>query len=618
MSMLERKDIEDKYKWDIERMYPDEDIWEKDLDEALNLSKDFKRHSDSVAKDPSSLLIQLNESTKISRIFEKVIVYARQKRDEDNSNSKYVEMTGKAMDAASKISANTSFFTPMLLSSDEDKIFSYFNIESGLETYRFMLESLFRNKKHVLSKEEETILANLADIRGASGEIFSMLNNVDIDFGNTTDDNGEIINITHGNYSKLMESPNRKLRKKVFEQMYDKYKRLNNTLSVVYSYNVKNFVIDSKIRKYNDVLSSALDSENIPSLIYTNLIETVHKHLPSMYKYVNIRKKVLGLDEHKMYDIYVPLIEPKTKKCNFDEAVSICCKALSPLGEEYVNRFKDGVLKERWVDVYENKGKTSGAYSFGSYDSFPYILMNFNDEINDAFTLIHEGGHSMHSIYTRENQPFIYGSHSIFTAETASTVNEILLMNYMIDNSANKDEKIYWISKYIDAFKSTVFRQTMFSEFELLSHNYVEKGGQLTAKWLNNTYDNLNTLYYGPEISHDEFIQYEWSRIPHFYRPFYVYQYATGYSGASSIVSSILSKSSDMNNDNGHFGKLAANDYIEFLKSGDSNYPIELLKIAGIDMSSNKSIERAMITFDNLVEELDNLIDSGDYYVKSK
>lgn len=608
MSILERKEIEEKYKWNIERMYPDEALWEKDLENAVNLSKEFIKHSKSVAKDPEALLLQLRERTEISRIFENVIVYARQRRDEDNSNPKYVEMMGRAMDAASKISANTSFFTPMLLSSNEEEVFSYLNTEPELEVYRFMLESLFRNKKHILSTEEESILANLSDVREASGEIFTMLNNVDIDFGKISDENGDILSLTHGNYSKFMESKNRDLRKKAFEQMYGKYRDLNNTLSVIYSYNVKNFVADQKIRKYDDVLSQALDSENIPANIYLNLIEIVHKHLASMYKYVEIRKNILGIDEHKMYDIYVPLVEPKVKKCTFDEALSICCKALSPLGDEYVNRFRRGVTEERWVDVYENKGKTSGAYSFGSYDSFPYILMNFTEEINDAFTLIHEGGHSMHSVFTRENQPFIYGGHSIFTAETASTVNEILLMNYLIDNASDKNEKIYWINKYIDAFKSTVFRQTMFSEFELLSHQHVENGGQLTAEWLNETYDKLNTLYYGPAISHDNYIQYEWSRIPHFYRPFYVYQYATGYSGASAIVSSILGTSDKMNNTNGHHGKSAALDYIEFLKSGDSNYPIELLKIAGIDMSKATSIERAMNTFDKLVEDLSNLI----------
>lgn len=608
MSILARNEIEEKYKWDIERMYPNEDLWEKDLNKAVKMSKDFMRHQGLVAEDAKNLLKQLNESAAISRTFENVIVYARQKRDEDNANPRYVEMTGRAMDAASIISTNTSFFTPELISHDEDKILAYLEIEPELETFRFMLTSLFRNKRHVLSPEEESILANISEVRNASGEIFTMLNNVDIDFGTIEDEDGNTVNLTHGNFSKLMESPKRDLRRNVFEQMYGKYKELNNTIAVMYSYNVKDFVIGSRIRKYDDVLSAALDSENIPTPLYTNLIEIVHKHLPSMYRYIDIRKRVLKTPDHKMYDIYVPLIEMENKKYTFEEAVSICCKALTPLGDEYVSRFRNGVLNEKWVDVYENRGKTSGAYSFGSYDSYPYILMNYNDEISDAFTLIHEGGHSMHSVFTRESQPFIYGSHSIFTAETASTVNEILLMNYLIDNSSSNSEKLYWITKYIDAFRATVFRQTMFAEFELKAHRLVEEGGQLTSEWLNETYDGLNNLYYGPGITHDELIKYEWSRIPHFYRPFYVYQYATGYSGASAIVSSILGKSVNEANNNGNYGKMAAADYIDFLRTGDSNYPIGLLKIAGIDMSAKETIERAMITFDKLVSQLSELV----------
>lgn len=517
-------------------------------------------------------------------------------------------MTSKAMSAAAKISACTSFFTPELINCDENKIFSFLNEFPGLKEYEFMLKSLFKEKKHILSAQEENIMANLSEVRGASGEIFSMLNDADLDFGEVIDCAGNKVHLTHGNYTKLMESEDRNVRKNVFERMYSKYKELNNTISVMYSYNVKNGIIGARLRNYDGVLNAALDSENIPREVYTNLIEELHAHLPSMYRYVNVRKRVLGVDNIKMYDMYKPLATLNNSKCTFEDAVELCCKALSPLGTEYVERFKDGVTTKRWVDVYENKGKTSGAYSFGSYDSYPYILMNFNEDIKDVFTLIHEGGHSMHSVYTRENQPFIYGSHSIFTAETASTVNETLLINYLIDNAENINDKIYWINYYIDAFKSTVFRQTMFAEFELKVHDYVESGNQLTADWLNKTYDELNTLYFGDSLEHDDYIKYEWSRIPHFYRAFYVYQYATGYSGANAIVRSILGKTEADKNDNRHFGKAAAKDYIEFLKTGDSNYPIELLKIAGVDMSSKNCIEKALNTFGSLVKNLDELI----------
>lgn len=608
MPILNRNEIKDKYKWDIERMYPDENKWELDLNKCIELSNDFLKYQGSVGENPSALLVQLEQSSNISRLFENVIVYARQRRDEDNANPKYIEMMGKAIDSASIISSNTAFFTPELISKEKDEIMSFLKKEPRLKIYEFMLDSIFKEKKHILSSKEESLLANLADIRDASSEIFTMLNNVDIDFGIVKDKNGEEFNLTHGNYTKLMESDDRDLREEVYKQMYSKYKSLNNTLSVIYSYNVKNYVTSSKIRNYDDVLSYALDSENISPEIYRDLIDVVHAHLPSMYKYIKIKKRVLGIDDLGMHDIYLPITSLEDKKCSFEEAVNLCSIALSPLGDDYVKRFKKGVLNERWVDIYENKGKTSGAYSFGSYDSYPYILMNYNNEIDDAFTLIHEGGHSMHSIYTRENQPFIYGSHSIFTAETASTVNETLLINYLIDNAKNKKEKIYWVNKYIDAFRATVFRQTMFAEFELLTHTYVEKGGQLTAEWLNKKYDELNKLYYGPNVKEDEFIRYEWSRIPHFYRPFYVYQYATGYSAANAIAKSIVGTSSEFLNDNGNYGVRAKDDYIDFLKSGNSNYPIDLLKIAGVDMNSKYSIERAMKVFDNMVDELDSLI----------
>ena len=608
MPILNRNEIKDKYKWDIERMYPDENKWELDLNKCIEMSNDFLKYQGSVGENPSALLVQLEQSSNISRLFENVIVYARQRRDEDNANPKYIKMMGKAIDSASIISSNTAFFTPELISKDENEIMNFLKTEPRLIIYEFMLASIFKEKKHILSSKEESLLANLADIRDASSEIFTMLNNVDLDFGIVKDKNGEEFNLTHGNYTKLMESDDRDLREQVYKQMYSKYKSLNNTLSVIYSYNVKNYVTGSKIRNYDDVLSYALDSENISPEIYRNLIDVVHTHLPSMYKYIEIKKRVLGIDDLGMHDIYLPITSLEDKKCSFEEAVNLCSIALSPLGDDYVKRFKKGVLNERWVDIYENKGKTSGAYSFGSYDSYPYILMNYNNEIDDAFTLIHEGGHSMHSIYTRENQPFIYGSHSIFTAETASTVNETLLINFLIDNAKNKKEKIYWVNKYIDAFRATVFRQTMFAEFELLTHTYVEKGGQLTAEWLNKKYDELNKLYYGPNVKEDEFIRYEWSRIPHFYRPFYVYQYATGYSAANAIAKSIMATSSEFSNDNGNYGEKAKDDYIEFLKSGNSNYPIDLLKIAGVDMNSKNSIETAMEVFDNMVDELDSLI----------
>ena len=595
--LKKRSEIADKDKWNLEAMYPDEAKWEEDLSTALKESEEFASLKGQLTDSAKNLFNALRLYADTMRKAENAFVYSRMRHDEDNTNTKYTEMNNKSLSTLAQISANISFFTPELLEADKDAIKGFIQELPALNEFSFMLDSIMLSKPHVLSSDEERIIAQLNESASAQDEIFTMFNDADLSFSKITNEDGIELELTHGNYIQFMESENREVRKNAFEAMYRRYKEFNNSISVMYNYNVKHDTIMSKLRRYKSTLDSELSGERIPLSVYDNLINAVHKNLSSMHKYMEIRKRALGLDELKMYDVYRPIVKPKGLDCSYEEAVDIACKALAPLGDEYVQTLRKGLTEDRWVDIYENKGKTSGAYSFGSYDSNPYILMNFSGELRDVFTLVHEAGHSMHSYYTRRTQPFIYGGHSIFTAEVASTVNETLLIHHLLKNAESHDMKKYLINFYIDEFKSTLFRQTMFAEFEKIAHETVENGGSLTAQLLNEEYDKLNTLYHGTAIEHDDFIQYEWSRIPHFYRAYYVYQYATGYSAANAIANRILIG-----------GEAERNDYLKFLGTGESDYPIELLKIAGVDMSTEQPVLSALSTFGNLVDELDQMI----------
>ena len=489
-----------------------------------------------------------------------------------------------------------SFFTPELLSAPEEKILGYLDTTDGLEVYTFLIKDTLRQKAHVLSAAEENILAQMSEVTGATNDIFTMLNNADIKFAEITDEDGDKVRVTHGNYIRFMESHNRQVREDAYNAMYDSYKGLINTIASAYNYNTKNDVISSRIRKYPSARAAALSGDNIPGEVYDNLVSAVNRNLPSMHRYVELRKKMLGVDKLHMYDMYVPLIEIPDRKVSYEEGLDIIRRALEPLGSEYIEKMNQGI-SEGWIDVYENEGKTSGAYSFGSYDSYPYILLNYTDTLKDVFTIIHEMGHSMHSRYTRDAQPYIYGSHSIFTAEVASTVNESLLMQYLLNNADDTEMRKYLLNLHIEEFRTTLFRQTMFAEFEDMTHRAIEDGQVLTADWMCSIYDELNARYYGPAVEKDDTIKYEWARIPHFYNAFYVYKYATGYSAATAISEKILNE-----------GRPAADRYIEFLKTGESDYPIELLKIAGVDMSTPEPVEKAMDTFNSLLDEFEKLI----------
>ncbi len=591
-----RSEIDQKYKWNIEEMYIDAAGWEKDIQQVLAMTEDFGGYAGRLTESAGTLAEALRAKDAVWQKLERAYVYARMKLDEDNREAAQQSMHDKVGAVIAKVSAAMSFFTPELLSAPEETLRGYVEAEPALAQYRFVIEDILREKQHVLTQAEENILAQMSEVTDATDTIFTMLNNADLKFGEIRDEDGDLAEVTHGNYIKFMESHDRNVRREAYTHVYEAYKALINTIAQTYNYNVKTDVVSARIRKYPSARAMALSGGNIPEEVYDNLISVVHKYLPVLHRYIELRKSLLGVDELKMYDIYVPLVEIPKKEIPYEEALKIMKEGLAPLGEDYIERLSKGV-EAGWIDVYENEGKTSGAYSFGSYDSFPYILLNYTDTLQDVFTLVHEMGHSMHSSYTREHQPFTYGSHSIFTAEVASTVNESLLMQHLLSKETDPQMRKYLINLHIEAFRTTLFRQTMFAEFEALTHAYVEEGGSLTPQWLCEEYDKLNKAYFGPALAEDEYIRYEWARIPHFYRSFYVYQYATGYSAATAISQKILKE-----------GAPARDAYREFLKTGDSDYPVELLKIAGIDMSTKEPVILAMETFKKLVEELEELL----------
>lgn len=539
------------------------------------------------------LLESLSKKDDMNRLLEKVFVYARMKRDEDNANEEAQAMTDKVMAAAAALGAKLAFFTPELIGLGEETIRRFLEEEPGLAVYRFYLECVLREKEHVLSDSEEALLARLSEVLGGADDIFTMLNNADMDFGEIEGEDGEPAKLTHGSYITFLQSHDRKVRQAAFEKLYAKYKSQINTIGATYATSVKTDVIGAEIRHYPSARGAACFADNVSEDVYDNLIKVINENLPALHKYLEIRKRALGVEDLRMWDMYAPLVKIPQRTIPYEEAQAMVMEALQPMGEQYLADLKHG-FADGWVDVYETPGKTSGAYSFGSYDSKPFVLLNYKETLQDVFTVIHEMGHSMNSYYTRKTQPFVYGGHSIFTAEVASTVNENLLIKHLLATEKDPEMRKYLINFQLEGFRTTVFRQTMFAEFEHIVHKHVEDGGSLTPSWLCAEYDKLNSKYFGPSLVHDDCIQYEWARIPHFYSAFYVYKYATGYSAAAAISDLILKNGPD--------------DYLKFLACGENDYPVELLKIAGVDMSQPAPIESAMRTFSALVDELDALI----------
>lgn len=591
-----RSEIAEADKWALEDLFLTDADWEaavKQLEEQL---AQLKGYAGKVSASADALYAYLTLADETENLFEKVLVYSNEKMHEDMGNSTYQGYAAQAQAAATRLSAAEAFFEPELLAMEESRLQGFLKEDPKLEKYRLLIDRIWRRKEHTLSAAGEEILAKTYEMATAPDDIFSMFNDADAKFGTIRDENGKEVELTHGRFGGFMESSDRRVRKEAFEALYQTYDQFKNTLAATYSANVKKAKFYADVRKYPSALAAALAPGNIPTEVYDNLIETVHRFLPAMYRYVALRKRALGVEELHMYDVYVPLVADQTKKIPFAEAKEIVKRGLAPMGEEYVSHLEEG-FDHRWIDVYENRGKRSGAYSWGAYGTHPYVLLNYQGKLDDVFTLAHEMGHALHSWYSNANQPYVYSGYLIFVAEVASTCNESLLMQYLLKESKDKKEKAYLLNHFIDQFKGTLFRQTMFAEFEKITHEMYAKGESLTAERLCAVYMDLNRKYFGEEMVSDPQIALEWARIPHFYTEFYVYQYATGFSCAIALSKRIL-----------EMGEAGVADYMKFLKDGCAKDPIELLKMAGVDISTPKPVEDALQLFEELVSELEELL----------
>ncbi|MEK4424181.1 oligoendopeptidase F [Solibacillus sp. FSL K6-1523] len=595
--VLTRDEVPEHLTWDLSTIFATDDAWEVELKEVEKLSEQAANFKGKVADSAESLYNTLQFSNQLMERLHKLYVYSHLKHDQDTTNSKYQDLDGRIRSSAAKMGATWSFITPEILALDEATLDSYVASYEPLELYKQSLKELNLGRPHVLSAEKEELLAQLSEVSSASGNTFSALNNADLEFPIIKNEDGEDVQLTHGNYITMLESDNRDVREAAFKAMYQVYGQFKNTFATTLSGNVKAHNADAKIRNYESARHAALSNNFIPEKVYDQLISTIHDFLPVVHRYISLRKKVLGVDELHMYDLFTPLVKEVKMEVTYDEAKKMMVDSFAPLGKEYQASVQKG-LDSRWVDVLENKGKRSGAYSSGTFGTNPYVLMNWQNNVNNLYTLAHEFGHSMHSFYSRANQPYPYADYSIFVAEVASTCNEELLFDYLMKTLDDDKQKIYLLNQWLDGFRGTVFRQTMFAEFEHKVHEMDRNGEALTAEKLTEIYYNLNKQYFGDDITVDEEIGLEWARIPHFYYNYYVYQYATGQSAATALSKQILEE-----------GQPAVDRYINnFLKAGCSDFPIEVLKAAGVDMESPEPIALACKVFEEKLTELEKLL----------
>lgn len=590
-----REEADPKDCWKMEDMFPSDEAWEASFLKLKEEAEDFRSRKGTFAAGPREFYQALQKQDEIQLMIERVVVYASQRYHQDMGNRRYQEMAGRAQTAAAQAADALSFVSPEILEMGEEKIETFMKQLPELEHYRRMLEEELRVREHVLSPELETVMAKAQEMADSPQQIFMAFNNADAKFGTVADADGKEVPLTAGSYGVLMESKDRSVRKEVFRKLYRVYEEHKNMLSATFSANLKQAQFYAGMRHYGSALEAALDGGNIPVSVYDNLIAAVHEKLPAMYQYMELRKKLLHLEDLHLYDVYVPLVERPEKEIPFEEAKKIVKEGLSVLGEDYVRLLEEG-FDNGWIDVYENQGKRSGAYSWGAYGTHPYVLLNYNGNLNAVFTLAHEMGHAIHSYYSDAAQPFTYAGYRIFVAEVASTCNEALLIHYLLEHAKDDGEKAYLINYFLDQFKSTLYRQTMFAEFEKLAHEEMAAKGSLSAEGLCEMYYELNRKYFGPGVEVDPEIAMEWARIPHFYTPFYVYQYATGFSAAIAISRKIL---------NGEPGILEK--YKRFLSGGSSMDPIDLLKICGVDMTAQEPVRDALEVFEAYLTELERI-----------
>ena len=586
-----RSEVPEEYKWALEDIYESDEKWTEDLEKLKTFPEKFESYKGRISTDPAALLEFERLNDELSVLADSLANYAQRRSDEDTANPYYQELLGQLMSVYTEINSASSYATPELVSVDDETFEGFYKAEPELELYRLNFDRMRKQKAHILSEGEERILALSGELGRTPENIFSMFSDADLRYPDAEDKDGVKHQVTDGSYVPLMKSQDRVLRKNAFEAMYHTYDKFKNTVAATLGAQTKAVNFYSKARHYDSALQASLDNNEIPTEVYINLIEAVHKNMQYMYDYVELRKELLGVDELHFYDLYVPVVSDVDMKITFEEAKETVLKALAPMGEDYLKIIREG-FENRWIDVYENEGKASGAYSAGAR-VHPYVLLNHKDTLNCMFTLIHEMGHSVHSYLSNKTQPVCYADYSIFVAEVASTCNEALLMQYLLKNTEDKKEKAYLINYFLEQFRTTLYRQTMFAEFELKINEMTANGEALTAENMSEIYGELNKLYFGDGIVLDDEIKLEWARIPHFYYDFYVYQYATGYSAAIALSQRILNE-----------GERAVKDYIGFLSGGCSKDPISLLRGAGVDMATTKPIEDALKLFGELTEQM--------------
>ena len=591
-----RSEVKEEYTWDVSAMYASKAAWEADLKEVVTIVSDLAKLEGSVMASAEKLLTALELGARAEQKIDLAFNYAERLFDQDQKNTEHQAMSQKMYGVVTDYQSRTAFVVPEILAADKATLAQYFAEKKELELYRGLVDEILRTKEHVLTAEMEKLVAMTGEMAQTPEQVYSIINNADLIYPEIEDENGEKVRLSHGNFVPFEESGDRRVRKDAFEAFYSIYKQFAGTIAGLYNGQVKQQIFYAKARNYASTLEAAVDANNVPAKVYRNLVETVNANMDKMHRYVKLRKKCLGVDELHMYDVYTPMIADAAKKVSYDEAKETVLKALAPLGEDYVATVKEG-FENRWIDVYENEGKRSGAYSAGAFGTHPYVLLNYNDTLDNMFTLAHEMGHAMHSWYSNANQPYIYSQYKIFVAEVASTCNEILLMEYLLANTTDKKERAYLLNHYLDSFKGTVYRQTMFAEFEMKSNQMAEAGESLNAENLCKLYYGLNQKYFGEDMVSDPQIAYEWARIPHFYYNFYVYQYATSFSAAVAIAHGILEE-----------GAPAVERYKKFLSGGCSMSPVDLLKQVGINMEEPKPIQDALDVFGKVLDEIETLI----------
>lgn len=596
MEVKDRKDIDVKDTWNLESIYANNELWEEDYAALEKDATEFAKLKGAIEADVSKIPAVLDAYYGLHRRLSKLSVYARMRFDQDTTDSTYQTMSAKIGSLGVKLGAASAFVEPEILSYSKEQLEAAEKENERTAYYGRKIEEMLRGQEHTLDAEKEELLAAAGDMAEAPDDIFSVLMNADMKYPDIVLEDGTHLPLTNSTYISYMESPDRAVREGAFKTLYGQIASLKNTFAAIYRGNLKQAKFYAQSRKYSSARAMYLADSNVPESVYDNLLSAVHEALPMMYRYVAVRKKVLGVDKLHMYDVYTPIVAAQNQTYEFEQAKQMVLEALKPMGEDYLSHAREG-LENRWIDIYPNKGKKGGAYSWGCYDSQPFILLNYTKNLDSVFTLIHEMGHSIHSYYSRTAQDYAYSDYKIFVAEVASTCNECLLMHDLLEKTTDKEQRKYLLNHYLDSFKGTLFRQTMFAEFEKTAHDYCAQGKPLTAEALSQMYLELNQKYFGPDMEKDEEIAYEWMRIPHFYTPFYVYQYATGYSAAVALSAKILKE-----------GKPAVDAYMSFLKGGESKDPIDLLKMAGVDMTTEKPVADALALFGELVAELEALV----------